>query len=108
MRLHGCVVSARTQFLSRPRTVKPVHGENRVQGINADAGECLDVIRGHPDGNFYHRTPVMTTLPHSSSGTTLGGAWTHSSNTLYGLLFFVLSMGNGGPGLHREGGWLLL
>jgi hypothetical protein len=48
------------------------------------------------------------TCPHSSGGTTLGSAWTHSRSTGYGFQLFVISMGDGGPGLYREGGWLLL
>ena len=64
-------------------------------------------------GERSRRAPNMTyiggdTCSHSSSGTTLGGAWTHSSNNRYGLRLFVISMGNRGLGLHREGGWLIL
>jgi hypothetical protein len=31
----------------------------------------------------------------------------HSSSTRYGLQLFVISMGDGGPGLHREGGMVI-
>jgi hypothetical protein len=48
------------------------------------------------------------TYPHSSGGTTLGGTWTHSKSTGYGFQLFVISMGDGGPSLYREEGWLLL
>jgi hypothetical protein len=40
--------------------------------------------------------------------TKLGGVGKHNSSTGHKVQRFVLSMGHGGPGLHKNRGWLLL
>jgi hypothetical protein len=53
----------------------------------------MDVDRGAYTGR--------DTCAHSSGGTKLGGIGKHSSSIGHGAQRFVLSMGHGGPGLHK-------
>jgi hypothetical protein len=67
--------------------------------VDVDRGACEE---SGAEGQFSEHTHGETHVPTVAEEPKLRGFGKHNSNTGYGVQCFVLSMGHGGPGLHKN------
>jgi hypothetical protein len=72
--------------------------------VDVDRGACKE---SRAEGQFSEHTQGKTHVPTVTEEPNLEVLGSISSTGL-GVQCFVLSMGHGLPGLHKNGGWLLL